>query len=343
MPTFEPGYDSEIDQTNTSKLVRGMLFFVIALLLIGLFFFGLWLWLGDQGRETASNTAEQQQPAQEQQEPPTKTQEAPLQGPDEGQLVAPPTRDVTPNYQLSPLHQTKPLTRTAGSPLPPAPKQDPLPQIFRHVVVENPTELELTVSHNRVVPVRLAHLNAPNAQRMCWFAGQKVPCLAMGKTALRRFIRARAIGCDWIAKTEQPNEPSNDTDDNSGRQAARCYLGPGLKDRKAGGEPKGVTDLASWLVRFGWAEPENGFYGDERQEAIGLKRGIHATQDSSGGAQILARQQEIRALSATNEQAADGIEASSSLNDEEAPEALTLMAPPVIEKEKELQLPPGFE
>ena len=40
-------------------------------------------------------------------------------------------------------------------------------------------------------------------------------------------------------------------------------------------------DIAAWLVRFGWAVPDDGFYQAEFEEAKGQKRGMFAEGDSA--------------------------------------------------------------
>ena len=229
----------------------------------------------------------------------TLSEEPPLQGPEAGEVVAPPARDVTPNYQTSPLHQNTPLTREDGSPLPPPPVLEPLPPIFRQVIVTGPTDLELTAGKNRVVPISLAHIRQPEATRLCWFVGRQAPCLALGKTALQRFIRRRAIGCDWLEATAGQEQ--------NGRRNATCYLGAGLKGRKAGEVPDNVVDLASWLVRFGWVEPMDGHYGDENQEAIEQKRGLYASKASSTETDDQSRASRLKEVSKRTKAAADAI------------------------------------
>ena len=366
MSAFLPETEKSNLRNKLDKLVHGMLFFIGALALTGLMFLGLWLWLGqEEGKQQLSPSPGQEQNtihAQPPQDESASSEEAgplwsasgaeqeggitdvpdSLQGPKAGQLVAPPTRDVTPNYQLSPLHQTQPLRRMAGNPLPPPPKQEPLPKIFRQVVVEGPTELELGVGRNRILPVMLAHVSPPDEEQTCWFAGQQASCRALATTALRRFIRRRAVGCDWVTPG---GSQGNHAEDETGRQKASCYLGAGLKDRKAGSIPDGLTDVAAWLVRFGWAEPDTGYYEAERQEAMKLERGIHATQNSNGSAEAKARRQEIRSLSATIDEAAGSIAPSSDVDSGLASDGLILMSPSQADREekKELPLPPGFE
>ncbi|WP_319533152.1 hypothetical protein [uncultured Cohaesibacter sp.] len=216
-----------------------------------------------------------------------------IQGPEAGQVVAPPTRDVTPNYQLSPLHQIKPLTREEGLPLPPKPKREPLPEIFRRVVVKSPTELILRVDKTRKVNVTLAHVEALTKDRQCWLDGRAAPCLALGKTALRRYLRQRAVMCDWLTK---PVGEADDEADTS--RDALCYLGIN-RANGTGGKDKRSTDLAAWLVRYGWVIPEAGHYEQENRMARDNALGVYATESSAGSATVQARQQEWQELSDT--------------------------------------------
>ena len=302
-----------------AKLVRGMVWFGVASLALIAVFLLIWLMF----KPTL---------AQAQEKPP-------LQGPEAGQIVAPPARDVTPSYQLSPLHQSEPLTRIEGNPLPPKPKLEPLPPIFRKVVVEGPTRLTLYGKRNREVTVTLAHVTAPDEGRICWFAGQEAPCLAMATTALKRFIRRRAIGCDWVS---DPGEGSENQDIEEARDA-RCYLGAGLKDRKAGETNKHLTDLAGWMVRFGWAEPIGGHYADEQQEAMDLARGIHASEESSNSEHIRAQKEEMKALSAEIDAVANAIEPAAEPAEDDKADALTLMELPIIDDENPVEGEPPTE
>ena len=61
--------------------------------------------------------------------------------------------------------------------------------------------------------------------------GQELPCGAAAKTALRQLIRARAVVCDL----PEPGEQKSFT--------ARCAVSG--------------TDLSTWLVRQGWAKPND--------------------------------------------------------------------------------------
>ncbi len=210
-----------------------------------------------------------------------------LQGPDAGQIVMPPSRNVTPNFELSPLQQTKPLARTVGKALPPPPKLPPLPLIFRKVSIAGPDRLVLTTKL-RSQNVQLSHVSRPDPKALCSFGGVKVPCDKMGKTALTRFIRGRAVGCIGLEDSR---------DNKSGSQTARCFLGSGLKKRLLGDEEARVTDLAAWMVRYGWVVPDADHYQAELAEAKRAKRGLYAPEPSGEALEVLRqRQAESEAL-----------------------------------------------
>nr|WP_321445746.1 hypothetical protein [uncultured Cohaesibacter sp.] len=297
------------------KLARGMALFTFALLLLGLIFWLLHLGFGSSVMAEVEDGAkarkeivpdEPSSHAQPHQEKPEGKQQAPsdmraksdntadrathatkLQGPDAGQIVMPPSRNVTPNFQLSPLQQTKPLARTVGKALPPPPKLPPLPLIFRKVGIIGPDRLVLTTKL-RSQSVQLSHVNGPDPKARCNFGGLKVPCNKMGKTALTRFIRGRAVGCIGL-------EDSRDR--NSGSQTAQCFLGSGLKKRLLGDEEARVTDLAAWMVRYGWVVPDGDHYQAELAEAKRAKRGLYAPEPSGEALEALRqRQAESEAL-----------------------------------------------
>ncbi len=358
-----------------NRLVGNIMLLGAAFALTGLVFYLFWYWQGDttapqdsyqssserkksdprpatdvdsshsSAETTTAGTSEQraEQDSAASQNAASQTMELLLQGPEAGKLVAPPGRNVTPGYALSPYYQAAPLVRESGSPLPPAPEPDPLPEIFRRVSVLSPSRLSLVVSKFRDVDVNLAHLKPVNADEDCWMSGRTAKCTTLGASALSRFIRFRSVRCDWVGA----DGSSNDEKARNGSNAATCYLGPGINQFKPGEEPVNVTDLASWVVRFGWAEPEEGFYQDEMFEAKEAKRGRFATEATESGDDIMVRQQETDEVSSMLRSQSDALAPISSpelLKDANSG-ALSIMTPPsdkVVEK-KELPLPPGFE
>ncbi|SNY91901.1 hypothetical protein SAMN04515647_2144 [Cohaesibacter sp. ES.047] len=254
-----------------------------------------------------------------------KTKRITIQGPTAGEVVAPPTRDVTPSYQFSPLHQRQPLKREPGLPLPPKPKREPLPKIFRHVVVEGPTELVLKVDKSRQVTVSLAHVDAPDADRVCWLDGRQAPCVALARTALRRYLRQRAVSCRWIDTPDATDGEETQSHD------ASCYLGTGLSRRNSVPKKGPIHDIASWLARYGWVIPRDEHYDRENRSAQKNALGIYATKGSASDDAVQARKREWQALSSILNEATrdiDAPEAPSDLyGDDDVVGALTLIAP----------------
>ncbi|WP_114011401.1 thermonuclease family protein [Cohaesibacter intestini] len=298
---FAPSLPKSKGWQARSKLVRGMAFFTFTLLLSGLVFWLLNLAFGPtDASDTAGSANSPVKPAEIEQsairhDAPSQTEaetenaqaEAPpvpkLQGPDAGQIVAPPSRNVTPNFQLSPLHQAKPLTRAVGKALPPPPKLPPLPLIFRKVGILGPNRLVL-ITKQRSQSVTLSHVTIPDPKALCSFGGRKVPCYKMGKTALSRFIRGRAVGCIGLQDVQERTAKA-------GSQTAQCFLGSGLKSRLTGDEQARVTDLAAWMVRYGWVVPDDGQYQEELADAKRLKRGLYAPAPTADEMEALRQQQ----------------------------------------------------
>jgi endonuclease YncB( thermonuclease family) len=80
------------------------------------------------------------------------------------------------------------------------------------------------------VVIKLNGIVASTADAQCQDEkGKRWPCGAAAKTALRQLIRARAVVCD------RPGEQKSFT--------ARCAVSG--------------TDLSTWLVRQGWAKPND--------------------------------------------------------------------------------------
>jgi endonuclease YncB( thermonuclease family) len=82
------------------------------------------------------------------------------------------------------------------------------------------------------IVIKLNGIVASKADAQCHDEqGKNWPCGAAAKTALRRLIRARAVVCDL----PEPGEQKSFT--------ARCAVSG--------------TDLSAWLVRQGWAKPND--------------------------------------------------------------------------------------
>src|SRR5262245_6818655 len=82
------------------------------------------------------------------------------------------------------------------------------------------------------VVIKLNGIAASKADAQCYDEqGKNWPCGAEAKTALSRLIRARAVVCDLPERGEQKSF------------TARCAVSG--------------TDLSAWLVRQGWAKPND--------------------------------------------------------------------------------------
>ena len=100
-------------------------------------------------------------------------------------------------------------------------------KIYYRVIVSDSGTLEAGD-----VVIRLNGIVASKADAQCQDEkGKSWPCGAAAKTALRQLIRARAVVCDL----PRPGEQRSFT--------ARCAVSG--------------TDLSTWLVRQGWAKPND--------------------------------------------------------------------------------------
>jgi endonuclease YncB( thermonuclease family) len=100
-------------------------------------------------------------------------------------------------------------------------------KIYYRVIVSDSGTLEAGD-----VVIRLNGIVANKADAQCHDKqGKNWPCGAAAKTALRRLVRARAVVCDL----PEPGEQKSFT--------ARCAVSG--------------TDLSTWMVRQGWAKPND--------------------------------------------------------------------------------------
>ena len=100
-------------------------------------------------------------------------------------------------------------------------------KIYYRVIVSDSGTLEAGD-----VVIRLNGIVASEADAQCHDKqGKNWPCGAAAKTALRRLVRARAVVCDL----PEPGEQKSFT--------ARCAVSG--------------TDLSTWMVRQGWAKPND--------------------------------------------------------------------------------------
>ena len=100
-------------------------------------------------------------------------------------------------------------------------------KIYYRVIVSDSGTLEAGD-----VVIRLNDIVASKADAQCHDKqGKNWPCGAAAKTALRRLVRARTVVCDL----PEPGEQKSFT--------ARCAVSG--------------TDLSTWMVRQGWAKPND--------------------------------------------------------------------------------------
>jgi endonuclease YncB( thermonuclease family) len=119
--------------------------------------------------------------------------------------------------------QTQPLPLRAETDIKPKPTK----KTYYRVIVPDSGTLEagdVVIKLNGIVPSK-ADAQCQDEKGKSW------PCGAAAKTALRQLIRARAVVCDLPG----PSEHKSFT--------ARCAVSG--------------TDLSTWLVRQGWAKPND--------------------------------------------------------------------------------------
>lgn len=253
------------------KLLHGMVYFLFALILMGIVLFWLWPTNPDTIEGQASSKVRPPQ------QPIEMSAEIAIQGPQAGENVPPPSRNVTPNYHTSPLNQTQPLPRTEGNHVPKIvrPKGSALGAAsYRRVIATGPVDLVLP-SKRGEIKLRLAHVAPPEAGQLCWSGPQKVDCRVLARTALRRFIRQRAVSCDRLTSGEDvPKHEQAETDQ------ATCYLGAGLATRKKGQGGPQIQDLAAWMVKAGWLIAHDGHYKTQADHARQQQVGIYAPRQA---------------------------------------------------------------
>ncbi len=158
-------------------------------------------------------------------------------------VMLPPVRDVTPESMTQGPHVTGLTVRLPGPP-PPVPK--PRKRLFFRVVVADAGTIKA-----KKVTIKLAGVATPDIKKVCIDARKrKWRCGLAARGALRRLIRIRAIEC--------PTMPFDAT----ATITARCSVGR--------------TDIAEWLVKYGWAEPagDDEKLADALAKAKSAKRGM---------------------------------------------------------------------
>ena len=214
----------------------------------------MFLILGNLGRDTQDAPKISQSPEVQQKngdEPdsdakvqtPTETsRNVPI--PDEGRIVdLPPVRDVTPEA-ITP--GPKAVGPTLRLPDPPPPAKKPRKRRFFRVIVADAGTIQA-----KKITIKLEGVKTPDLEEVCVDSKKrKWRCGLSARGALRRLIRIRAIECPTM-----PVEPPATI-------SSRCTVGP--------------TDIAKWLVTYGWAEPEGN--DDDLEKALAAakeaKRGM---------------------------------------------------------------------
>lgn len=154
-------------------------------------------------------------------------------------------RNITPERMLpGPVFEEGSLERLPDVVPPPPPPKPPKPIVWNRPFVVSAGVLisqKKQIVLNDIIPVEL--------DRNCTYEdGTSWPCGRLARTEMRQFVRGRTIDCDPIEDTEAL------------RVNTKCRLGN--------------YDMSAWLVLTGWAEPEEGHYEEELEEAKRKERGI---------------------------------------------------------------------
>jgi endonuclease YncB( thermonuclease family) len=143
------------------------------------------------------------------------------QGLEENQPAQSLSRSATPTEKPQAARLSVPLRGEADI------QPKPTKKIYYRVIVSDSGTLEAGD-----VVIKLNGIVGSKADSQCHDKqGKNWPCSAAAKTALRRLVRARAVVCDL----PEPGEQKSFT--------ARCAVSG--------------TDLSTWMVRQGWAKPND--------------------------------------------------------------------------------------
>ncbi len=135
-------------------------------------------------------------------------------------------RNVTPADILPPPPVQGPLKRVEAK-LPEQPKVE----VPDDLTFRRPLVLDAGTLRHKTLTIRLAGLDAPAVSETCPSRlGGSWPCGRRARTALRAFVRRRAITCDQISEVAP------------GLIAAQCR--------------RQDTDLSDWMIAQGWARPQ---------------------------------------------------------------------------------------
>jgi endonuclease YncB( thermonuclease family) len=152
-------------------------------------------------------------------------------------------RDVTPETMTAPPLITSPLTRVEPVRV--------LPQAAAETRMErlhNPVVTAAGVIRTGQREIRLGGIEAPAPHTSCGAGAAAWPCGRLARTALRRFVRGRAIECAVPAGADEVPD------------VAQCDIG---------GE-----DISAWLVAQGWAKANGEAYSRIEAEARAAGLGL---------------------------------------------------------------------
>lgn len=167
-------------------------------------------------------------PAPSQDEPQSTIDQIPLRQVDPDDGAAP--KKVGPLERIAPR---KPLS-DIGQATPPAPPPAPVPvdNTAKPILLYRPVATSAGSIEVSGYRISLKGINAPAVEETCNADGVDWPCGMAARTALRNWLRSRAIECNV------PGQPADEL------IATECKLGN--------------TDIASWLVSNGWARAQDG-------------------------------------------------------------------------------------
>ncbi|MEP7455717.1 thermonuclease family protein [Phyllobacterium sp. SB3] len=188
---------------------------------------------------------EEPAPAPVREEPPATTNRLPLRQVDPDDAPAP--------TQLGPLQRIdprKPLSELGQATLPtPPPAPAPVDNTAKPVLLYRPVATSAGSIEASGYRISIEGINAPGVEETCKADGVDWPCGMAARTALRNWLRSRAIEC---------NVPGQSSDE---LIATQCKLG--------------TMDVASWLVSNGWARARDGApLADMMKKAEEQKLGI---------------------------------------------------------------------
>jgi endonuclease YncB( thermonuclease family) len=159
---------------------------------------------------------------------------------EDGEIVQPPSRDVTPPGATQGPATDGPLIREKVPPPPPDPPR------WRRFFL--PTTTDAATFKTDKLTIRVSGVSPPASDQTCRKAdGEEWPCGRTALFSLRLFLRGRAIEC-FFPRPEGIEEV-----------VAPCRVGK--------------TDLGRWLISEGWATPDENATDEYRSLAAAAKCG----------------------------------------------------------------------